>query len=317
MRIAVIGGGPVGLMAAVFARQKGLEVTVFEKRRAYRRAQIVMFSRRVQALMPVELRRALWGPGRPGCYMAAPRTSRHSRCYGEPVGSGDAAIPLATFERTARACVEALGVRFEEREQDGDVEGFDAVLAADGSRSKWAERMGAHRNDVTVSHGVGIIAQHRGEHVNASVSNGLAGAQNVYRAFPSPTGRSYLGMQVGEAEYEASRGAATFERLPASLRSAVESRYGWDFTGAEVFAFEVRVGWTSPAVARVRGVPVLLVGDSLCRTHFFSGAGVNLGVTAAWTAIELLSSGREVEYDRAILPEIRTAIQQSLEVALA
>src|SRR5215470_4714217 len=159
MRLAIVGGGPAGLVAALAARRRGMDPIVFERAGDFRRVGggIALHSNGLQVLDVLGVLPALAPRMRPFHAMTIERVGRGVLAA---VDVGTVDVPhnrvaiLARYElqQALLEAVTAAGVpvRFERqcegavwdagrvalRFAAGDEAGFDAVIAADGINSR-------------------------------------------------------------------------------------------------------------------------------------------------------------------------------------
>lgn len=143
MRVAVVGGGPGGLLLAALAGRDGADVTVFERNRADDAFGFgVVFSdatlANIDAADPV-LRRALTEHG-------VHWDAIEVRLKGERLrvgGNGMASVVRRTLLRLLQQDAAAAGaeLRFSTEVSLDDLAGFDVVVAADGAASRVREQL--------------------------------------------------------------------------------------------------------------------------------------------------------------------------------
>ena len=147
MRVAVAGGGPGGLFFATLLRRAdpSIEVTVFERNRADDTFGFgVVFSDRTLAGIheadPV-LRQALTEHGKHWDEIEVRLKGERIRCG----GNGMAAVVRKTLLALMQARARDVGaeLRFSTEVTLADLDGYDLVVAADGSGSRIREQLGA------------------------------------------------------------------------------------------------------------------------------------------------------------------------------
>jgi 2-polyprenyl-6-methoxyphenol hydroxylase-like FAD-dependent oxidoreductase len=321
MRIAVVGGGPVGLVFAhqVSEKQKA-NVVVFEKRK-YSRKQILLISKSSYNALPKLAQETLFKEhGHPGCFQFAPPKDRMSRCYTDPEsGKRLPFLSVRTMTLEAhlmRAIHKEKNIKLVRNAVDSVVKKFtkgyyitaggkkygpfDIVVGCDGANSyvrrevlkaDFKPNPYVKTNKRVKFYGAVFNFDTRGLDTKGvfksptpeHVAKVNAGkAQNEWRFFHG-RGNYYMGLPVTAEEAS----EINQKRIPKLLQSKID----------KVCKTVTPVGKTcnmshlshaaafeiTPMVASKfsNGSGVYLIGDAAMTTHYFTGSGFNIGVDMA------------------------------------
>lgn len=297
MKIAIIGGGPVGLMAAILASQRfgyAADITVFEKRNDYTRMQIFVIQPDVINIIPYEIRKDIWEDGS-GCYVNPPRFDGDASCYEKSSKNKLETTTFSQFEKSAKKYALSSNIKFSQKHLTSLPDNFDIIMAADGSNSIAHNILETEQINKLKSYGLGVIFKSKPEITKSKYQKKInpEGHQDRYRGFRTKKEDSYLGIQIGKKDFELlSKTKITFLKdSTVEIQSIVKSGvqyYNFDtnMDDAKIFTFPISIGYTLPAKTKTfDGTPIYLIGDSLIRSHFFSGSGLNIGILSARCAV--------------------------------
>jgi flavin-dependent dehydrogenase len=287
--VAIVGGGPVGLAAALYAHRVGLEAVVFEPRIG------VIDKACGEGLMPGAVAAladlGIDPEGQPlkGIrYLAGSTTAEAD--FAQGLGRG---VRRTTLHEALAKAVDAAGIRviteavdeFRQDERGVHVDGVTAhyVLAADGLHSPTRRRLGLDR---PVRHGRRFGLRSHAEmapwtdHVEVHWSRDA----EAYLTPVSPC-------LVGIALLTSSR--AGFDELLAGF-PMIRDRVG----GATMSKVRGAGPLRQRSARRVAG-RVLLVGDASGYVDALTGEGIALGLAQARAAIAAIRLERPAEYEAA------------------
>jgi flavin-dependent dehydrogenase len=295
--VLVVGGGPVGLAAAIEARMRGLSVTVLEQRDG------VIDKACGEGLMPGALplleRLGIDPPGIPlhGVrYRDATRTVEH-RFSGAP-GRGVRRTVLHRMlaERADELGVERLRCRVSSLEQRDDTvvaAGFEGrwLLGCDGLHSTVARRAGLTAPSPSGRRRFGIRRHYEIEPWSDLI-------EVIYTAdaefYVTPVGEREVGIaMLGPI-------GARFEDALAAIPDLGERLAGATATSSLRGAGPFR----TRTKARTRG-RVLLVGDAAGYVDAITGEGLRLGLALARAAVDAVAAGDPAEYEHGWRQETR------------
>jgi flavin-dependent dehydrogenase len=294
--VLVVGGGPVGLAAAIEARRRGLSVTVVEPRDG------PVDKACGEGLMPGGLAGleslGVQVSGRPfvGIRYLADGLQVDARFRAGP-GRGVRRTELHAALAARAAAVGADRVQASVREVDQGADSVSAaglrarwLVAADGLHSPVRRALGLHRP----APGPARYGQRRhfavtpwADHVEVHWSPRVEG-------YVTPVSADLVGVAV---------------LGPPGI--------GFDDALGELPALEARLRGTNPVTsvrgagplrqraARVRAGRVLLTGDAAGYVDALTGEGVSTGLACARAAVAAIAAGRPEEYPRAWARETR------------
>ncbi len=296
--VAVVGGGPVGLAAAVLARRSGMTVVVLEPRQA------PVDKACGEGVMPggVAALRALGvlPAGRPLAgirYLAAGCSAEAAFRDGTGLGVRRTVLHAALLEEANRAGADLRGLTVDGLRQDGDgvtLEGHEPgrsrrhevharhVLAADGLHSTVRRRLGLQARP----HGPVRYGQRR--HVAAPPWTDHVEVHWAphAEAYVTPVAADTVGVAVLSAA------RVPFPDLLAGFPTLTDR-----LTGAEpVSAVRGAGPLRQRTRARVAG-RTLLVGDAAGYVDALTGEGIALGLAQAAAAVAALDVGRPGNYE--------------------
>jgi 2-polyprenyl-6-methoxyphenol hydroxylase-like FAD-dependent oxidoreductase len=310
MRIAIVGGGPAGLVAALAARRRGLDAVVFEQARDFRRvgAGIALHSNGLRALAALDVLDRLRPHIRPFQTLAIERVGVGT-LYTVDVGALSvphnqvsillryqlqqtlleavvaAGVPVS-FER---ACAGAVwrGGRIDLRFGDALEQGFDAVVAADGVHSVLRASVAPDTRERPLGWASvrGVVE--------------LPRAENRVREIWGPEGRLFgIAPLPGNQTYWYA--TAPLGRWREILDAGAVSAWidGWRAFGADVMAILRAVpDWQSVSYDEIREVrarpwyrrAIFLVGDAAHAMAPNLGQGANSAMVDAFVLVEMLA----------------------------
>lgn len=310
--VAIVGGGPVGLLLACLVARAGLEVAVFE-----RRAAPVRTSRAIGILPPGV--RALESAGLGAALRAGSlHVTRGVAASGARVlaeipldGPEVRTIPQPDLERLLRARLAELapGSLHAGMEVEGVLDRGDRVTwcaGADEHSARWLIAADGVRSAIRARLGIAWRGRDAGPRylmadVAESTDLGAAalldiGPEGVVESFPLPGGRRRWVARVS---------AGTPADGP-TLGAIVRARTGHaPVIGAEVSAFVAR----QHRAAALRAGRIALVGDAAHEVSPIGGQGMSLGwMGAVRLAAELAAGDPDLgRYERAQLRSVRAA----------
>ena len=294
--VAVIGGGPAGLAAAIAARQRNLNVTVFEGKPG------VIDKACGEGLMPPALKvLAELGVDRPPGvpfrgirYVDGANAAQADFSMGPGVGVRRTSLHAALRARAEEVGVEVVQQRVGDWSQDDDgvtVEGrrFDWMVAADGLQSPIRDQLGLNV-DARYPKRLGVRRHYNVAPWSEYVEVYWSEDAELYVTPVSPT---EVGVAIlYHADVKPPLVGSPFDRWLASFPSVAE-RLGEpssEMRGAGPFERRSR----APMEGRV-----LLIGDASGYLDPLTGEGIRLGLDTAMAAINAIASGRAPSYARA------------------
>ena len=297
MHLVVVGGGPVGLVAAIYAAQSGYQVTVVEPR-------IEPIDKACgEGLMPTgldELKRiGVDPPGYPMkgiSYLSA--TSGDGATAAFRHGDGRGVRRTVLHDQLARRARElgaetahcrAEGLRnvathVEVRTSTGDVLKGEYAIAADGLHSPIREGLGlaagaAHRSRFGMRRHYSVHPWSK--HVEVYWSE-------IGEAYVTPVGEDLVGVAV-----LAKRGAGTFDELLAHF-PALNERLATASSASSVMG----AGPMAQGTRRRTSGRTLLVGDAAGYVDALTGEGLAVGFAMARAAVAAVAIGGPEKYER-------------------
>ena len=295
--VLVVGGGPVGLAAAIEARLAGFDVTVLEPRAG------VIDKACGEGLMPGALPAlarlgvtprgfALHGVD----YRDGRRSAQHRFVGGPGLGVRRTTLHAALRDRAEELGVRTVAQRVETVEQDATgvtAAGIRAswLLAADGLHSTVARVTGLHRGAPTARRRYGLRRHYTVEPWSDLIEVHWTPLGELY---VTPTADGMVGVAV------LTRQGVHFDEALAACPELAARVVAHDpvteLRGAGPFRQTTR--------ARTRG-RVLLVGDASGYVDALTGEGIRIGVAQARAAVEAVMVGDAAGYERAWLDATR------------
>jgi len=288
--VLVVGGGPVGLAAAIEARLAGLSVVVVEPREG------PIDKACGEGLMPGALplldRLGVSPRGFPlrgVTYTDGRRSVSHSFEGGYGLGVRRTTLHSALHDRAVSLGVAIEARRVESVEQTSSsvtAAGITAswMLAADGLHSTVAQAVGLHRPTPRARRRYGLRRHFRVEPWSDNIEVHFTRLGEVY---VTPTADGMVGLAVlarRHTDFEAAVAAS-----PSLAARVVGAEPASELRGAGPFRQRTR--------GRVAG-RVLLVGDASGYVDAITGEGLRLGLDQARAAVAAIAAGRPGEYER-------------------
>lgn len=294
--VLVVGGGPVGLAAAIEARLAGLDATVIEPRTG------AIDKACGEGLMPgAVLALARLGVNPRGYplhgidYRDGRRSAQHRFAVGNALGVRRTTLHAALLARATEVGVHVMTDRVEAVEQDAvgvtvrtaaavELRG-DWLLAADGLHSSVARMTGLQLPTPRARRRYGLRRHYAVEPWSDLIEIHWNRLGEIY---VTPTADGMVGLAL------LARQGVTFDdalaaspELVARVRGAEPAS---ELRGAGPFRQKTR--------ARTRG-RVLLVGDASGYVDALTGEGIRIGIAQARAAVAAVTSGRVSDYERA------------------
>lgn len=286
--VLVVGGGPIGLAAAIEARLRGLTVTVIEPRTAA--IDKACGEGLMPGAMPALARLGIDPPGYPLrgiSYRDATRQVDHRFARGEGRGVRRTALHAALAARADELGVRRAGGRVDALEQNGDevvAGGIHSryLLAADGLHSR-VRRMVGLELPAQGAKRFGLR-----QHFEIAATNDLIEVHwgRGFEAYVTPVSPTVVGVAVlGPPGTNFSAAVNSIPSLAARLAGATAAS---ELRGA------------GPLRQRTRGRTagrVMLVGDASGYVDAITGEGIRVGLAQAQAAIDCIVAGRASRYD--------------------
>jgi len=293
--VAIIGGGPAGLAAAIAARQRNLSVTVYESKDG------VIDKACGEGLMPPALKvlDELGVEQPPGVpfrgirYVDGPHAAQADFSMGPGVGVRRIALHSALRARAAALGVEVVQQRVSAWSQDENgvtVEGrrFSWLVAADGLQSPIRKRLGLNV-DARYPRRLGVRRHFNVAPWSEYVEVHWSEDAELYITPVSPTEIGVAILYHADAKPPVT--GSPFERWLQSFPAVAERLRdpSSEIRGAGPFERRSR----APMDGRV-----LLIGDASGYLDPLTGEGIRLGLDTAVAAIESIANGRPDRYPR-------------------
>jgi 2-polyprenyl-6-methoxyphenol hydroxylase-like FAD-dependent oxidoreductase len=337
MRIAVVGGGPGGLFLATLIRRAdpSVEVTVFERNRADDTFGFgVVFSDRTLAGIheadPV-LREALTEHGRHWDDIEVRLKGERVRCG----GNGMAAVARRTLLSLMQDRARDVGaeLRFSAETALDDLDGYDLVVAADGTGSRIREQLGADLGTEAETASAKFIwfgTDYLFDGLTFVHEHGPDGVFAVH-GYPISAETSTFIVETDQASWRAA-GLDAFDVTAAPgpsdmvSKEYLEKLFADQIDGHQLLVNNSR--WGSFRTRRTRRWhtleprPVALLGDAVHTAHFSVGSGTKMAMEDA-IALSAALAGHPGDlpaalaaYEDAAQPSVRR-IQDSARPSLA
>ncbi|MBO8191754.1 FAD-dependent monooxygenase [Streptomyces oryzae] len=296
MRIAVVGGGPGGLFFAALVRQTdpSVEVTVFERNRADDAFGFgVVFSDRtlvgIHEADPV-LREALDAHGRRWDDIEVRLKGERIRCG----GNGMAAIVRRTLLALLQDRARGLGadLRFETEVSLADLDGYDLVVAADGTSSRIRDALAQHLEPTTETATAKFIwfgTDYMFDGLTFVHERGPHGVFAVH-GYPISADASTFIVETDEASWRAAGLDAFDVTQPPGESDLVSKAYLEELFAGQIDGHRLLVNnsrWGNFRTRRTRHWyvteprPVVLLGDAAHTAHFSVGSGTKMAMEDA------------------------------------
>ena len=287
--VLVVGGGPVGLVAAVEARLAGLSVTVIEPRdEAIDKA---CGEGLMPGALPLLARLGVDPPGMPlrgVSYRQGSRVADHRFASGEGRGVRRLALHAALADRA-----EALGVVRVAGRVDTVTQAADTVTAG-GLTARWLLACDGLHSTVRRATGLDVAVAHSGrrygvrQHFEVAPWSDLI---EVYwsrdvEAYVTPVSEGVTGIAV--LGRQGTDFGAALESIPELYERVADAAPASTLRGAGPFRQRAR----TPSAGRV-----LLVGDASGYVDAITGEGLRLGFEQARAAVASIRSGDSASYN--------------------
>jgi anthraniloyl-CoA monooxygenase len=295
-RIAVVGGGPGGLFFAALFRQAdpSAEVTVFERNRADDAFGFgVVFSDRTLAGIheadPL-LRQALDGHGRHWQDIEVRLKGERIRCGGNGMAAISRRTLLALLQERARELGAEL--RFSTEAEPADLDGYDLVVAADGSGSRTRARL-EERLESSVETAAAKFIWFGTDYMFDSLTfvheRGPHGVFAVH-GYPISADVSTFIVETDEASWRAAGLDAFDVTQPPGPSDTTSKAYLEELFAEQIDGHRLLVNnsrWGNFRTRRTRRwyvtepQPVALLGDAAHTAHFSVGSGTKMAMEDA------------------------------------
>ena len=282
------------------------------------------------------MRKALFGPHGPGCFVHAPPTDQVGTCYVRQGNRKFGSILINELESALRRFVDALpNVTVLHREATsrtlrGALGRFDYLVGCDGKNSRTRKLLGGRPTHVATA-GYGLVLVFNSPETSRSRRNAAAlrrvarsaprrVPQHRFRMFRSRQGRSfYIAVQLQKEEFALLSDERTLADAPAAIQRVAKDAAG--FYGVRLprqeavrlMFFPISFQVSSLSTGVVDGTRVALIGDAFMSVNFFSGLGINYafdegavladaiaGQDGAWTALRRMMRHRAEARRRAV-----------------
>lgn len=295
--VLVVGGGPVGLAAAIEARLAGLTVVVAEPREGP--IDKACGEGLMPGALPALARLGVDPPGMPFAgiaYLDARRRVEHRFATGPGRGVRRTVLHAALRSRAAETGAEFLASRVAEVRADAD------GVEAEGVRARWL--LGADGLHSTVARETGLArpAPRPRRRYGQRRHYAIAPWSDEVEVVWSPAGEFYV-TPVGPEEV----GIALLGRRGVRFDEALAATPGLSARVAGAAASSVLRGagpLRQVTRARTRG-RVLLVGDASGYVDALTGEGLRIGFAQARAAVAAVVAGDPASYERAWAEETR------------
>jgi 2-polyprenyl-6-methoxyphenol hydroxylase-like FAD-dependent oxidoreductase len=331
-KIAIIGGGPVGLFFAIKMCEIGYtNIDIYEPRE-YTRKQVLLIQPDIVERFPEEV---LQNIIKKGCYVYPPPKDVNAKCYLQPVGTGQIAVRTDTLEKVMYNYIKQYyqNVNIYKHKVDTfDIETiidyYDIVVSASGGRDPFPELINNQYKEYPLSYGIVFnfdVSEHPIYKSSDKKEDYLP--QQRFRGFRSQEDTYYLGIQIGKREFNSIKDN-NYENLPLSIKTAFENglrKYKMnkqiDRAKIEHFSFPIIKREATVPSGLYKNKQIYLIGDSLSTTHFFSGMGVNIGFSSAIGLRDTLVSQKNIlnnikEYNKKAKEYIETLTKASKNVSI-
>ncbi|MCU1552190.1 MAG: FAD-binding protein [Glaciihabitans sp.] len=290
--VAVIGGGPVGLAAAIEARLAGLSVVVVEQRAGI--IDKACGEGLMPGAVPLLARLGVWPDGQPLrgiSYLQGGRCVTHRFESGEGLGVRRTVLQQALAARAeelgvARITTKVEKIRVGEHAVSVDTN-FDAryLLACDGLHSTVARLVGLARPAPQRGRRYGVRQHYAIAPWSDNVEVYYGTTSEIY---VTPVSDTVVGLSMLARQHtDFDEALAAIPDLAARVAGA---EYASSRRGAGPFRQRTR--------ARVHG-RVLLVGDASGYVDAITGEGLRVGFAQATEAVRCIVAGRPQDYEKA------------------
>lgn len=346
--LIIVGGGPAGAAAALYARRRGLKVLLLDKERFPRdkicgdalsgKSVAVLHElelyERVSELPGATIRRIVFGSPDHTCLdIDLSRHELHSRLTGRMLPMEGFVIRRRLFDqflfeearRAADRCIEGFAVRDLVRE-GGKVCGVRGVCA-DGGESEFRGKLvlGCDGFNSIVARRAGLYA-HDGRHSMVGLRcyyENVAGLTDqielhfvdevrpgYFWIFPVEDG--YANVGIGMDHRDIKRRGVNLKR---ALQAAIDSpAFRERFAGARPAGEPV--GWNLPVGSkrrRIHGDGMLLLGDAAGLIDPFTGEGIGNALYSARFAVETAAEAKAVgDFSASFLQRYENGLWESL-----
>jgi len=319
--IVIIGAGPVGLMTSIRLKEllPHTNITLIEKRPIYKRNTILLLDSVTLGLLPQEVKDQIF---QSGCYVFPPPKDNLSRCYRQPMERASVQTyileeALAKYASKQKIKIirpaqhKMLNISFDLEDYlvlvDNKKYPFDILIGADGAASQVRKDVFDVSTDIlfTDMYGLAINASTtekklKGVYDSPTKLRAKAVADNKpqhdHRFFRTQKGEYYVGLVLNKEEYDdVSTNGITrpiekkFLKTCKRVGAQCQIKDIMDFT-----AFPINVAVTEKAAINLGSQKyAFLVGDAALTTHFFTGAGVNIGIAVGQVLAGLIASGNK------------------------
>ncbi len=363
--VIIIGAGPIGLMTGIMLKKKipSLKIHIVEMRAKFIRKQILIVDDNFYNIIPLPAKRMIWGQNKKGCFIFEPRKDRFMRCYrskAKVLSYASVSIDILqtalynyakktgiTIHRPSRNKMEYIRFNPQKNmvyfkkpsEKNSTTIKYKYLIGADGKNSEVREKVLRtpyvnQRKNYDAQTGVFLLKiKNIRTYKKPSKIHHARIPQDRVRFFVTQQNDGYIGIGLSNKEFDTivNKNIRSKSDLPLRLRRVIDqylTLYGYDpkdviITGGSVFEIDL---YKAKNVAKKIGNGYhFIVGDAAFNIHFFSGSGLNLGISTAQSLVKNLIdfidhrinySRFKSNYSKDVVQYAREALKRSVSVAV-